>query len=137
EIEFAAAGVADLAFVDRLEAGGAEKPVDRLRPRPDPRAAPLVALVRLMPGDAVGNDREAAWRHIAMERGCGDLGGGELVANERHKVLDRTALHARRDLLRQEFEEEFAHLSRPTPPARFRSRRGRVRVPGRYRRRAR
>jgi len=54
-----------------------------------------------------------------VQRRRRNLGGGKLVAKERDKLVDRTALHPRRDLLRQEFEEEFAHIRHPRRPARL------------------
>ena len=55
EIEFAAAGVADLAFLDRAEPGRAQKTLDRRLRRADPRPAPLLGAVGLGRGDAVGD----------------------------------------------------------------------------------
>ena len=112
EIEFAAAGVAHLALLDRGEPGGAQKSVDRLRRRADARAASLLAAVRLARGNAVGDHRQPARCHIAAHIRGRDFRRRQLVADKRRQIGDRAALHARRNFLRQQFEQQFAHPCR-------------------------
>ncbi len=113
EIEFAAPGVADLAFRDRAEPGRAQEPLDRLRRRADPRPAPFLAAVGLGRRNALGDDRQPARRHIAAHTRGRDLGRGELVAHQPSEILDGAALHPRRDFLRQELDQQFAPVRLP------------------------
>src|SRR6476659_5976931 len=110
-IEFAAAGVAHLALLDRGETRRAQKAVERLLRRADPRSAPFLAAVGLALGDALRDDGQPARRPKAAYLCRGNFGGGELVANEAGEVVDRAALHARRNFLRQQFEKEFTSHS--------------------------
>ena len=130
EVELTPAGVADLAFLDRGDPGRAQKAFDCRRRRPDAGPAPLLGAIRLSRGNPLGNDRETARRYIPAHLGRRDLGGGELVAQQPGEVADRAALHSRRNLLRQQLEQQlaaalrrdgragFSHLTRP---ATFRS----------------
>ena len=103
-----------------MQTGGARKPVERGWRGADPRAAALLAPVGLAGGDAVGDDGKAARCHIAADRPRRELGRRKLVADERDKVVAGTALHPRRDLLRQEFEQQFAGHARRPPYLSFR-----------------
>src|SRR5205807_773974 len=112
EVEFAAAGVADLAFIDLGDTRGAQKAVDGLLRRADPRAAPFLPAVGLLPWDAVGNNGQPARSDVALQRRRRDLGLRQLAADQPREIFDRAPLHPRRDLLRQEFEQQLAHATR-------------------------
>ena len=106
EVEFAPAGVADFAFLDRGEPSRAQKAVDRRRPDAGP--APLLGAIRLSCGNPRRDDCETARRYIPVHFNRRDLGSGELVAQQRGEVRDRSVLHSRRDLPRQQLEQQLA-----------------------------
>ncbi len=110
EIELASAGVADFALLDRGQPRRAQKPADRGLRRADARPPPLLCPIRLGRWDSLSDDGETARRDIAPLARRRNFGAGELVAQQPRQIFDGAALHPRRDLLRQQLEQQLCHL---------------------------
>jgi len=100
KIEFASAGVADLALADGSNPNGAQKAVDGGLRGTNPGTPPFFGSIGLHLGNAIGDDRKTAWCDIAAQARRRDFGGRELLAQQRGQIRDRAALHPRRDFLR-------------------------------------
>ena len=105
EIELAAAGIAHLALRDRGKAGGAQETVDRLLRCADPGAAALFIALGLARGNTVGDDREAARRHEAAQARGRRSGWPRACRGSGRRGRRSHGAAARRDFLRQEFED--------------------------------
>ena len=136
--------LADLACVERGEPRRFEEPVDRALGRPHLGALLFLGAVRLLKRQAFEQQRKTARPCKAFGGARNNTGLAQLFDHEALQILTRARLHARRNLLAEEFEQEFSHgwpLSRCRRRAGFqaspRSRPSQARAHGQCRPRAR
>ena len=63
----------------------------------------------------VDHGGEPAWRGEGPDLGEIETGGFQLVAEQARQVFARTGLHARRDFLGEQFEQELSHRAQSLP----------------------
>src|SRR5207237_2984118 len=100
-----------LALLKRGKAGGFEKALHGLIRRAFARAAPLLRLIGLRPGEARHRERQPAGGDEGFQRSKREAGGLEPLAREPLQVLRRARLHARRNFLGEELEEKIGHVA--------------------------
>ena len=143
EIEGALVGLAHLGGVDGRQAVALQEALDGPNRRIQPRALLLLDRVGLALGQAVDHERQAARRDEGARLAEGQPGARQALGDQTAKLLGRARLHARRNLLGQELEQQLRHVTWPPgrPAARApagsrsrpRSRPWRARAPGRCR----
>ncbi len=109
EPEHALAGVALLALVEAREPRGFEEALDRLLRRSDARALFLLDYLRLLGRQAIDHQREAPRRGEGLRRVVREAGRLQLPGHEPKQILRRAALHARRNLLGEELDQQLGH----------------------------
>ena len=82
---------------------------------------------------AIDDQRQTARRDESLGRRKFQPGFGEAIAHEAFQILGRTPLHARRDFLREDFEQQLSHWPHLRPRATLRSRLWPSCARGRYR----
>ena len=100
-----------LAVVEACKAGGLQEALDGPVRRADARALALLGAVRLARRQALDNQRDPARRG---EGARGSVRKVRFLQAVQHKALEiapRAVLHPRRDFLRQQFDEQFAHAA--------------------------
>ena len=104
-----------VAFLELVlrEAGLAEEAFERLGRRGRAGALGLLADGFCLGREIAGDEREAAGRGIGFDGLRREAGGGELLSEEACEIRLRLGLHAGRDFLGEELEEEISHLDPP------------------------
>ena len=94
---------------DRFQPGGFQKSGDRLLRRADARAFFLLAQIGLAHRHAVHGERQPPRRHERLGAFIDEPGRDQPVGDELPQILRRPRLHARRDFLGEQFEQEIGH----------------------------
>jgi len=109
EVEAALGGLAHFGLVDGGEVIAPHETLNRLRWRVHARALFFLGRVRLLHGQAGDDQRQAARGDVGARVLEGEPGAGQPLGHQAAQVLGRAGLHTRRDLLGQEFEQQFGH----------------------------
>ena len=125
EVKAALAGLARLRLVDGGEVIASQEPLDGLFGRVQARALLFFLGVRLFGRQAGDHQRQAARGGVGARLLEGEPGAGQPFGHPAAQVLGGACLHARRNLLGQEFDQQFGHViwppGRAPPPENFQS----------------
>jgi hypothetical protein len=107
----------DARLIERGEAGALQETLHGVVGRADARAAPLLAHVLPLGGQA----RDLQGQPARRRKGAGALveeaALDQRVGDELAQILGRAALHAGRDLLGKQFKQQIGHQAASLPPS--------------------
>ena len=111
EPELGLALPAALALVEAREAGRLQEALHRPVRRADARALALLGAVRLALRQVLDDQRNPARRGEGPRASVCEVGFFQPIQHQAFEIAPRAVLHPRRDFLRQQFDEQFAHAA--------------------------
>ena len=100
-----------LAFLQACEAGRLQESLDGPVRRADARALALLGAVRLALRQPLDDKRDPARRGEGAGGPVREVGFLEAVQHQALEIAPRAVLHPGRNLLRQQFDQQFAHAA--------------------------